>query len=72
MERRAVTVVEIGGAFLNANMESTGIVVHMRLDRTLTSMLLEIDSVYKDFMEPNGTVVVELDKALYGCVDAMV
>jgi hypothetical protein len=51
-------------------MEPTGIVVHMRLDRTLTSMLLEIDGTYKDYMEPNGTMVVELDKALYGCVEA--
>jgi hypothetical protein len=51
-------------------MEPTGIVVHMRLDRKLTSMLLEIDGVYKDFIEPYGTVVVELNNALYGCVEA--
>jgi hypothetical protein len=70
MERRVVTVVDIGGAFHNANMEPTGIIVHMRLDRALTSMLLEIDGAYKQFMEPNGTVVVELEKALYGCVEA--
>jgi hypothetical protein len=70
MERREVIVLDIGGAFLNASMEPTGIVVHMRLDRVLTAMLLEIDESYREFLEPDGTLVVALDKALYGCVEA--
>ena len=70
MERRIVTVLDIGGAFLNANMDSTGIIVHMRLDRVMTAMLLQIDESYREFLEPDGTLVVALDKALYGCVEA--
>jgi hypothetical protein len=60
-EHRIVTLVDIDGAFLNADMRSTGILVHLRLDRTMTAMLLEIDSSYTEF--------VALDKALYGCVE---
>jgi hypothetical protein len=71
MEHRSVTVIDIGGAFLNADMRSTGFLVHMRLDRTMTVMLMEIDlSSYAEFVETDGTVVVALDKALYGCVEA--
>jgi hypothetical protein len=36
----------------------------------MTAMLLEIDASYKEFVEADGTVVVALDKALYGCVEA--
>lgn len=70
MERRHAVVIDIGGAFLNADMAPTGIKVHMRLDRIMTAMLLQIDPSYKQFVEENGTMVVELDKALYGCVEA--
>ena len=69
-EHRHVTVVDIGGAFLNADMKPTGVLVHMRLDRIMTAMLLEIVPAYSAFVEPSGTMVVQLDKALYGCVEA--
>lgn len=69
-EERHVIVIDIGGAFLNADMAPTGIKVHMRLDRIMTAMLLQIDESYREFVEPNGTLVVELDKALYGCVES--
>jgi hypothetical protein len=42
----------------------------MRLDRILTAMLLQIDPSCKPFVEPSGCLVVLLDKALYGCVEA--
>jgi hypothetical protein len=61
---------DIGGAFLNADITDTGIKVHMRLNRTLTSMLVSIDPGHARFVEEHGTSVVELDKALYGCVEA--
>ena len=69
-EGRHVITIDIGGAFLNADMAPTGIKVHMRLDRVMTSLLQQIDPGYKEFEEHSGTVVVELDKALYGCVEA--
>ena len=42
----------------------------MRLDRMMTQLLIEIDASYKQFVEADGSMVVQLDKALYGCVEA--
>jgi hypothetical protein len=69
-ESRLVTVMDIGGAFLNADITSTGIKVHMRLNQVLTDMLVQIDPKHARFVEDRGTSVVLLDKALYGCVEA--
>ena len=68
-EKRNVAVIDIGGAFLNANMD-TGITVYMRLDRTMSSMVCKIDKTYGEYMDDKGCVVVRLDKALYGCVES--
>ena len=40
-EGRRMATLDIRGAFLNAGME-TGVQVHMRLDRTMTRMLISI------------------------------
>ena len=69
-EGRKVIAIDIGGAFLNADMSPTGIDVHMRLDRVMSSMLIQLDPSYEKFRDMNDTVVVKLDKALYGCVEA--
>jgi hypothetical protein len=69
-EGRIVIVTDIGGAFLNASMQPTGIKVHMRLDPAIAAMLVKIAPEYSSFLEPSGSMVVELDKALYGCVEA--
>ena len=69
-EHRTVEVIDIGGAFLNADMAPTGIKVLMRLDPLTAKILIKIDSSYEKLLEPKGTLVVELDKALYGCVEA--
>ena len=55
---------------MNADMAPTGIKVHMRLDKVMTTLLQRIDPTYSDYVEVGGTVIVELDKALYGCVEA--
>ena len=61
---------DIGGAFLNADITSTGIKVHIRLNKMLTAMLVLIYPEHLKFVERQGTSVVQLDKALYGCVEA--
>ena len=68
-EKRKAVVVDIGGAFLNAKMD-TGINVHMRLDSTMSKMLSAIDSKYGKYTDDKGCIVVRLDKALYGCVES--
>ena len=68
-ERRHAAVVDIRGAFLNAHM-TTGIPVHMRLDKTMSDMLITLDSTYKRYADGGGRVVVLLKRALYGCVES--
>jgi hypothetical protein len=69
-EKRKVIVVDIGDAFLHADLAPTGIDVFMRLDSTMARMLVKLDPSYNNFVEDKGTIVVKLDKALYGCVEA--
>ena len=69
-ECRERVIIDIGGAFLNADMAPTGVHVHMRLNKIMTDMLVEIDDVNREFVNKDGTMVVRLDKALYGCVEA--
>lgn len=64
-EQGAVLVVDIGGAFLNADLSGTGVIVHMKLDPTMT-----IVPEYAEFVEEDGSLTVQLDKALYGTVEA--
>lgn len=69
-EKRNVVVIDIGGAFLHADLAPTGIDVFMRLDGTMSDMLVKLDPSYRSYREDKGTIVVQLDKALYGCVEA--
>jgi hypothetical protein len=69
-EGRRVRTMDIGGAFLNADMAPTGVVVHMKLDRLMTGMIVKLDPSFTTFVSHDGTSLVALDKALYGCVEA--
>ena len=64
-ECKLVIVMDIGGAFLNADIRSTCIKVHMRLNQVLTDMPVQIDPKHAQFVEDRGTSVVLLDKTLY-------
>ena len=50
-EARLTFVMDIGGAFLNADITDTGIKVHMRLNLTFTGMLVSIDPGHARFVE---------------------
>ena len=49
-EGREMATPDVGGAFLNDAME-TGVQVHMRLDRTITRILISIEASYKPFVD---------------------
>ena len=68
-EKRRVAVVDISGAYLNADM-TMGVPVHMRLDRTMTDIIISIDPRYGKYTDARGGVTVHLKKALYGCVES--
>jgi Reverse transcriptase (RNA-dependent DNA polymerase) len=68
-EGRHAAVVDIGGAFLNAEVK-TGVDVHMRLDRTMSELMTRLRPSYGKYMDSKGCVTVLLDRALYGCVES--
>ena len=45
-ENRTTRVIDIGGAFLLADIKLTGIVVHVRLNKIMTAILVTIDPSY--------------------------
>jgi hypothetical protein len=63
-----VATMDIGSAYLNADM--TGEQVYMKLDTHLSSMLVSMDHKYEQFLDRNGTIIVRLKKALYGCIQS--
>jgi hypothetical protein len=67
-EHRHVATLDIGGAYLNASMKEHEVL--MRLDPKLAMILTKIRPDYKPFLDADGTMVVQLDKALYGCVES--
>ena len=69
-EGRQVMTIDVGGAFLNTDIKATGILVHVRLDKVMTRFLLELAPEYKQFVGEDETCVVELDRALYGTLEA--
>ena len=44
--------------------------IHMVIDARLTTILVELDPTFKEFVRPDGTLCVRLIKALYGTVEA--
>ena len=67
-EKRHVVTLDIGGAYLNASMKEHEVI--MRLDAKLAMILTQIRPDYIPFLDKDGSMVVQLDKALYGCVES--
>ena len=67
-EDRVITAVDIGGAYLNADM--TGEDVIMELDPLLTKLLKKISPEVIPFIDEKGKLLMKLDKALYGCIQS--
>jgi hypothetical protein len=58
---------DVVGAYLHADKPTKQV---LRLNRELTKIVVELDPSYAAFVKPNGTCMVELDKALYGCLES--
>ena len=69
-EKRAVATADVQGAFLFSELPEDGEPILMRLDKYLTSVLIKLDPSYEKFVQSNGTCVVKLKRALYGCVES--
>ena len=66
-EKREVVTMDIGGAYLHADMKKD---VYMRLPKELSDVLVKLDDSYKKYVNSAGQIVVKLLKALYGCVES--
>jgi hypothetical protein len=69
-ESRAVATIDFPGAYLFADMPDDKPVVKMRLDNFLAAVLVKLDKSYDKFLRTDGTMVVRLNKALYGCIES--
>ena len=69
-EKRKVTTIDIGSAFLRGKFEEGSEPIIMRLDREMADALCKIDPKYKAFKRPDGSLYVQLKKPLYGLIEA--
>ena len=69
-EGRAVATIDFPGAFLHSEIPDDDKPVLMRLNKFETKVLIAIDPSFKQYVLKNGTCVVKLKRALYGCVES--
>jgi Reverse transcriptase (RNA-dependent DNA polymerase) len=71
-ERRHVISLDIGSAYLNARMpkDDPSKLVFMAIASNMADILIDLDPSYRRFRRDNGTIIVELDQALYGCIES--
>lgn len=63
-----IVTIDITGAYLNASMVNSD--VWMSIDKELVDALLLVEPSYEKFRRNDGSLVVRLKKALYGCVES--
>jgi len=61
-----VTKIDVKGAFIQTEME--GPPVFIRCDRKLTRLIVKLLPGIKRYVQKDGTLIFQLLKALYGCV----
>jgi hypothetical protein len=70
LERRIVKTVDITGAYLNAKMKEGSEPVDMKLDPIVAKILVKHRPEFATFMREDGSIIVELVGALYGCLES--
>ena len=66
-EERVVKVGDVPGAYLNSPMKKT---VLMHIDKVHAEILTRIDPIFGKHRRTDGSIIVKLRKALYGCVES--
>ena len=71
LEERDVATCDISGAFLQADIDD---VVHVKFEGPMVDLMIRTDPLYKRFVKvfPSGkkVLMVQLKKAMYGCIKA--
>jgi hypothetical protein len=68
-ERRSVLTADVTAAFVKAKVPA-GVEILVKLDKINAQILCQIQEKYKKYLDEDGTMIVKLDKALYGCVQS--
>ena len=66
-KNRYVRTFDVGQAFLNSELQKE---IHVILDKEVVDIMVTIDKVYEQFRRKDGSMIVQLMKALYGIVEA--
>ena len=71
IEGRKLLVGDIPSAYLQADhVPANGKAVHIIADRYTTKLIAESMPEYTDFVRPNGTMILKVEKAMYGLVES--
>ena len=70
VEKRAVCVIDFPGAYLNSPLPEDHPSVYMRIDKELSAIACKIVPGFCEYIREDGSSVVKLKKALYGCVQS--
>ena len=62
-----LATLDVPSAYLNADIPD---IVHMRLDKDVSKVFVDIFPQFKDLMDEKGSIIVQLLKALYGLKQA--
>ena len=65
---------DVGCAYLNARMpkHDPEKLVFIKIDPDIATLLVEVDSNMLPFVRKDGSIIAELNKALYGCIASAV
>jgi hypothetical protein len=73
-KRLAIGSFDVKMAYTKAPMPKDGRKIFIRLTKQYVDLIksinMDLNSVYTDFQNEDGSVIVQLDYALYGCVEA--
>jgi hypothetical protein len=67
-EHRSVITADVPMAYLHADNSKYNI--SMILDRVMSKVIIELDPTYGQYMRADGTIMVLLKRAIYGCVES--
>lgn len=61
--KRELATIDIKGAYLHASLSTA---IYMKIDKYITTFLLELQPNYKQHLQSDGSIIVKLKKSLYG------
>jgi len=68
-EKRKVAVVDVTGAYLKVLLGKDKD-IFMRLEPALAAIYVDLDPSFRPFLSADGSLVVRLARALYGCIES--